>query len=135
LKKETAAAGVKPKAYDFMFWTNLFMCITALIFAAFLGEIQTGTAFCSANVEIFSKIVKFAMCSAIGQSFIFYTIANFDPLILSTVTTTRKIFSVLLSIILKGHSLSPTGWSGVALACSGILAEMHAKSKKKSHTQ
>ena len=70
---------------------------------------------------------KFALCSAVGQSFIFYTIANFDPLVLSTVTTTRKIFSVMLSIFLKGHSLSLTGWSGIALACSGIFSELLAK--------
>jgi len=127
LKAETAKAGVKPKPYDFMFWTNLFMFVTAAGVALVLGELTSGMAFCAANPEIYAKIVKFALCSAVGQSFIFYTIANFDPLILSTVTTTRKIFSVLLSIFLKGHSLSPTGWSGIALACGGILSEMQAK--------
>lgn len=40
------------------------------------------------------KVFQFAACSAIGQSAIFFTIANFDPLICTTVTTTRKIFSV-----------------------------------------
>jgi len=133
LKKETAEAGVKPKPYDFMFWTNLFMLCTASIVALFLGEFTSGLAFCSANYEILSSIVKFSICSAIGQSFIFYTIANFDPLILSTVTTTRKIFSVLLSIFLKGHSLSTTGWSGIALAIGGILSEMQAKASAKKH--
>lgn len=133
LKVETAKAGVKPKPYDFMFWTNFYMCITACVVSAALNEIGPGLAFCSANPEIFTKIVKFALCSAVGQSFIFYTIANFDPLVLSTVTTTRKIFSVLLSIFTKGHQLSLTGWSGIALSCGGILSEMALKmgSKKK----
>lgn len=137
LKSETAKVGVKPKPYDFMFWTNLFMCLTAVVIAGVLGEVQSGVAYCSANPEILSKIIKFAVCSAVGQSFIFYTIANFDPLVLSTVTTTRKIFSVLLSIFLKGHSLSNIGWSGIALACSGIMSELHLKSsgKAKSHTK
>merc|ERR1712160_56590 len=111
------------------FWTNFYMCITAVVISGALGEVVPGLAFCSANPEIFTKIVKFALCSAVGQSFIFYTIANFDPLILSTVTTTRKIFSVLLSIFLKGHPLSLTGWSGIALSCGGILSEMQSKSK------
>lgn len=127
LKTETAKVGVKPKPYDFMFWTNLYMCITAAVIATILGEMQTGLGFCLANPEIMSKIIKFAVCSAVGQSFIFYTIANFDPLVLSTVTTTRKIFSVLLSIFLKGHSLSAMGWSGIALACSGIISELLEK--------
>lgn len=131
LKAETAKVGVKPKPYDFMFWTNLFMCLTAAVVALGLGEFTSGLAFCTANPEILSNIVKFALCSAIGQSFIFYTIANFDPLVLSTVTTTRKIFSVLLSIFLKGHSLSATGWSGIALACGGIVSELQAKASGK----
>ena len=132
LKEDTKRVGVKPKPYDFMFWTNLFMCLTAVVIALGLGEFTSGLAFTAANPEILSKIIKFAICSAVGQSFIFYTIANFDPLILSTVTTTRKIFSVLLSIFLKGHSLSLTGWSGIALACGGILSEMQAKAAGKS---
>lgn len=135
LKTETAKVNVKPKPYDFMFWTNLFMCLTAVVIAGALGEVHTGLAFCTANPEILSNIIKFAICSAVGQSFIFYTIANFDPLVLSTVTTTRKIFSVLLSIFLKGHSLSMMGWSGIGMACCGILSELQAKmsAKKKKH--
>lgn len=138
LKTETAKVGVKPKPYDFMFWTNLFMCLTAIVIAGVLGEINSGTKFLVDNPEILSNIIKFAVCSAVGQSFIFYTIANFDPLVLSTVTTTRKIFSVLLSIFLKGHSLSLMGWSGISLACGGILSELQSKGgggdkKKHSH--
>mmetsp|Transcript_15346 Transcript_15346/g.23814 ORF Transcript_15346/g.23814 Transcript_15346/m.23814 type:complete len:402 (-) Transcript_15346:996-2201(-) len=135
LKAETQKIGVKPKPYDFMFWTNLYMCLTAIVISGALGEVGTGLAYCAGNPEILEKIVKFAICSAVGQSFIFYTIANFDPLILSTVTTTRKIFSVLLSIFLKGHTLSLTGWGGIAMACSGILSEMAAKmsGKAKAH--
>jgi UDP-galactose transporter B1 len=137
LKTETAKVGVKPKPYDFMFWTNLFMCITAALVALGLGELTSGASFCLDNPEIMSKIIKFAICSAVGQSFIFYVVANFDPLVLSTVTTTRKIFSVLLSIFLKGHTLSAMGWSGIALACGGILSELQAKApsdkKKDAH--
>jgi len=132
LKAETAAVGVKPKPYDFMFWTNVFMCLTAIVISFGLGEFTSGLAYLSANPEIMRKIAKFSVCSAAGQSFIFYTIANFDPLVCTTVTTTRKIFSVLLSIFLKGHVLSVQGWGGIALAVLGILSEMQNKLKGKS---
>jgi len=72
-------------------------------------------------------ILKFSICSAVGQSFIFFTIAHFDPLVCTTVTTTRKVFSVILSIMLKGHALSFQGWSGVLLASSGIVSDIHEK--------
>ena len=78
-------------------------------------------------------IWKFSMCSAIGQSFIFYTVARFDPLVCSTVTTTRKIFSVILSIIFKGHSIPAKGYAGLALAISGIVSEVANKVSKGHH--
>lgn len=99
----------------------------ALCIAMILGEVSSGMEYCSANREIFGLLVKFSICSAVGQSFIFYTVATFDPLVCSTVTTTRKIFSVLLSIFIKGHHLSGQGWAGIMLSISGILSEMQSK--------
>lgn len=103
------------------------MMAVALCISLILGELSSGISYLSANPEIFSLIVKFSLCSAVGQSFIFYTVATFDPLVCSTVTTTRKIFSVLLSIFTKGHHLSGQGWAGIMLAISGILSEMQSK--------
>lgn len=127
LKKKSQEMGIKPKPYDFMFWTNLYMGLTAGVFALFLGELTSGLSFCIQNPVIFNKILKFALCSAIGQSFIFYTISEFDPLLCTTVTTTRKVFSVLLSIFLNGHAMSLQGWAGIALASAGILSELFDK--------
>lgn len=131
LKAETKKRGASAKPYDMMFWTNLFMALTAAAFAVVLGEASTGVSFCLNNPVILEKIVKFAVCSAVGQSFIFYTIANFDPLVCTTVTTTRKVFSVLLSIFLNGHAMSPQGWFGITLASVGILSELQDKSSGK----
>jgi UDP-galactose transporter B1 len=128
LKNKAKELGVKPKPYDFMFWTNLFMAVTAVVVAVGLGELQTGLNFCMKHPVIFEKILKFAACSAVGQSFIFYTISEFDSLVCTTVTTTRKVFSVLLSIFLNGHQLNPSGWGGIALASAGILSEIQGKS-------
>ena len=127
LMKKTGELGTKPKPYDFMFWTNLYMSIVAALVALVLGDFQTGLKFCLDNSIILEKILRFAICSAIGQSFIFYTIANFDPLVCTTVTTTRKVFSVLLSIFINGHPMTNVGWFGIGLASSGILAELQDK--------
>lgn len=127
LKKEAEISGHKPKSYDFMFWTNLFMLLTALVISLLIGDFTSGLYFCSVNPDIWNLVIRFSICSALGQSFIFFTIANFDPLVCTTVTTSRKIFSVLLSIFLKGHQLSVGGWCGVSLAIAGILAEIQSK--------
>ena len=115
---------ITPQPYDLMTFTNLFMMIFALLISFGLGEFGKGMAYCAHNPKVFGLIWKFSMCSAVGQSFIFYTVARFDPLVCSTVTTTRKIFSVVLSIVFKGHHIPAQGWAGLALACSGIVSEV-----------
>merc|ERR1719221_1303178 len=101
--------------------------LVALVVSFALGEFQTGLAFVTANPSILNKVVLFSACSAAGQTFIFFTIATFGPLKVAAVTTTRKIFSVLLSIFLKGHPMSPLGWAGVALGSMGIAGELLPK--------
>jgi UDP-galactose transporter B1 len=113
---KTKELGVKPQPQDFMFWTNLYMTVAAAMVALVLGEFNTGLQFCLKNPVIFSKLLKFALCSAVGQAFIFYTISEFDPLVCSTVTTTRKVFSVLLSIFVHGHQMSAQGSSYVQVS-------------------
>jgi len=129
LKAESKQKGVNAKPYDFMFWTNLFMMLLAVVVATALGETTTGMAFIQAHPAVMWKVTLFAACSAAGQSFIFFTIATFGPLKVATVTTTRKIFSVLLSIFLKGHAMSTLGWCGIALGSVGVAGELLPKPK------
>jgi len=130
LKADMGRIGISPKPYDFMLFTNIFMCLVAFIISMCLGDVVSGTEFCARNPAVLRLVVQFSICSAVGQSFIFYTVANFDPLVCSTVTTTRKIFSVLLSIFTKGHVMTTQGWFGVGVACSGIISEVLAKISK-----
>jgi len=132
IKKKSKERGVSAKPYDLMFWTNLSMALVAVAVSLVLGDLTTGVNFTLKNPVILEKILKFAVCSAIGQSFIFYTISEFNSLVCTTVTTTRKVFSVLLSIFLNGHQLSPVGWVGIGAASAGILSEL-SDDKKHSH--
>mmetsp|Transcript_16061 Transcript_16061/g.61242 ORF Transcript_16061/g.61242 Transcript_16061/m.61242 type:complete len:324 (-) Transcript_16061:1232-2203(-) len=130
-QKTKELTGKPPTQYDLMFWINFFMTGIAIVLAFALGEVQPGVEFLMNNPEILRKIGVFAVCSAVGQNFIFYTIAKFDSLTCTTITTTRKIFSVLLSIFVNGHSLNTQGWAGIAIASLGILGELEMKTRKK----
>ena len=120
------------KGYDFMFYTNLYMFLVALGVANLNGDLVNGISYCMQDPQICKLIAKFCVCSAVGQSFIFLTIAQFDPLVCSTVTTTRKIASVFLSIFTKGHHMNNQAWCGVFVACMGILSEVQDKVGKGS---
>jgi len=128
--QENNATRNKPKPYDFMLFTNFYMMLIAFLMSILTHDIISGMTYCTSNPEIIPMIAKFSVCSAIGQSFIFYIVAHFDPLVCSTVTTTRKIFSVLLSICLKGHHLTNLSWIGVVMAVSGIVCEVEGKIRK-----
>lgn len=128
IKVEGKNRQIRIKPYDLMFWNNLYMSCTAIVMSIILGELAPGIAYCVGNPIIMSKIGKYALMSAIGQSFIFYTIANFEPLVCTTITTTRKVFSVLLSIFKNGHPMSTQGWMGIVVASGGILSELQDKS-------
>ena len=122
------------QSYDLMLFTNFAMLCIAVAASLALDQLFSGAAFLAANPPLMTAAAKFAFCSAIGQSAIFFTMANFDPLVTTTVTTTRKIFSVLLDIVSRGHVLNPTQWSGVALASLGVAAELQEKfGGKKGH--
>lgn len=52
-----------------------------------------------------------------------YTLAKFGSLVLVTVTVTRKMLSMVFSVVAFGHSLSLMQMLGVGLVFSGIGAE------------
>jgi UDP-galactose transporter B1 len=119
--------GKKLQSYDLMLFTNLMMLIVALGASTALDQLLSGVAFVTANPELMVALAKFSACSAIGQSAIFFTMANFDPLVTTTVTTVRKIFSVLLDIVSRGHVLNEIQWGGVAICSLGVLGELQEK--------
>jgi hypothetical protein len=57
----------------------------------------------------------------VGQLFIFATITTFDPLALSVITTTRKVFTIVVSTLWFNHSLSLMQWFAVTLLFVGLL--------------
>lgn len=124
---------MKEKNFEMQFLTNFYMLLTAVVFTVGFGEFGPALAFLQNNPSIMIAVVKFGMCSAFGQAFIFYMIKSFDPPVCTTVTTTRKVFSVMWSILTKGHKLSAMGWGGMALACAGILGELEEKYSKTKH--
>ncbi|CAM9812747.1 unnamed protein product, partial [Hapterophycus canaliculatus] len=74
------------------------------------GQWTEGLSFSSENPAIASYIFGFSLASACGQNFIFYTISNFSPLTCTTITTTRKFFTIIFSVIMFGHPIGPNQW-------------------------
>jgi UDP-galactose transporter B1 len=106
------------------FWSLLLL----LPLLAVTGEGTSGLAFALRNPHVMYDIVMFALCSAVGQQFIFFCIVGPGPLVCTTITTTRKFFTVLLSVLwFPDNKLSNKQWLAVALVFAGISIELVSK--------
>lgn len=71
-----------------------------------------------------------SIAGAFGQYFIFLTVTEFGPLPCSIITTTRKFFTVLGSILIFDNTLTMKQWLGTFIVFSGLFLDaMYGKDK------
>ena len=128
--QEVIRSKYKTDSYLMMYELNKWAVIILFPFVLF-GEGFEVVQFMVKNPEVIVMILAFSFTSAIGQNFIFLTISNFGPLSLSLITTLRKFFTVLGSIIVFGHVLTNYQKISVAVVFTGILLDTWVKSSKK----
>ncbi|SCU83238.1 LAMI_0C02498g1_1 [Lachancea mirantina] len=92
-------------------------------------QFQNAVNMISKDSVIIYYLATYAICGALGQVFIFFTLENYGSLVLVTVTVTRKMFSMILSIVIYRHQVSRLQWVGVATVFGGIVTEAALKRK------
>lgn len=113
--------------YKINIWSTFYLLIATLL----SGELVEFYNFIGRHLNLVYDIIFFASLSAIGQLFIFLTVAEFGPLPCSVVTTTRKFFTVLTSVFLFGNKLTTTQWAGTTLVFLGLsLDAIYGKDRK-----
>ena len=121
----------KPSKDYMMKNMNYYACILLIIALIISGEIFTAIQFVIRHIEILYEILLFCILSAAGQYCILYTLFKFDSLVLTTITTTRKFFTILISILYYGHSLSLNQWIGVFIVFFGLALDIKNKQLRK----
>jgi UDP-galactose transporter B1 len=110
-----------------MFYLNAWAILLVAVALMFTGQMMPGLQFCMDNPSILSEAALFSLCASSGQALILYTLLQFNSLVVVTVTTTRKFFTILLSVVLYGHALAGPQWAGVALVFAGLSLDIYAK--------
>lgn len=77
-----------------------------------------------------APLLAYALLGGLGQLFIFETIQHFGSLTLTMVTVTRKLFTMLLSVLVFEHKLSLGQWVGVGVVFAGIGVEAGVKRRE-----
>lgn len=128
--QERLVACHAPTTHQLMFWQNAASVVWLAVGLAVTGEGAAAVAFCSrhyATSPLVGNMLKFAVVSAAGQNFIFYCVRHFSALVTTTITTTRKMFTVLLSIVVFEHTMAPRQWAGMGLVWLAITWEAVSK--------
>ncbi|CAG9461760.1 unnamed protein product [Pedinophyceae sp. YPF-701] len=105
-------------------WTAL---ITGAYTAGATSMAREVWDFCVRHPEAARDVALFCACGAVGQLFIFLTIKVGGSLACTTITTTRKFFNILLSVMWSGNPLLPGQWAGVAGVFAGLALQTWIK--------
>ncbi|KAF8158215.1 UAA transporter [Crassisporium funariophilum] len=138
----------KVTGQQMMFWINIFCTLLTSVLSVLplpyipvihpsdggQSELMGALTFIRNHPSIITPLAQFALTGALGQLFIFETLQHFGSLTLVTITLTRKLFTMLLSVIVYNHKLTKGQWLGAAVVFAGISVEAFVK-RKDVHTK
>lgn len=126
-------ARFQTSAYHMMLNINMWSTLVLGLAVLWTGEVWEFVNFAQRHSSILYNILLFGLTSALGQTFIFLTVVYFGPLTCSIVTTTRKFFTILGSVILFGNVINSMQWFGTILVFLGLgLDAKFGKTPKKT---
>lgn len=106
-----------------MFLTSFFIGLSSLFMWAAGGEYYETVSLYSHSIDAFYDQLTVSALSCLGNIFVFMLLSRRGPIALALVTTTRKVFSVVLSIHTGSEVISPLKGSGIAVVVVGVILE------------
>jgi len=80
-------------------------------------------------------LVAFCLCGAVGQVLVFRLIKEYGSLVWITISVTRQLFTIVLSVLLFGHRVNLVQWGGVLLVFCGLSFEVLFNHIEKNHPE
>ncbi len=146
-----------PNAVETMYYINLYavlfigaFCYTTGQFTWLYSTSATASYEFSSNIEnianlyihrirpylpLIQNLCILNIAAACGQIFIFLTITWFTPVITTMITTTRKFITILLSVLLYGHSFTMIQWSCIVFIFLGLYIAIIGTTSTSSPTR
>ena len=114
--------------FDLMYNIQLGKTILAGIGLIVLNQVHVFAAMCQ---EMGFLLVALGLSGAIGQVFIFVTIAKFGALTCSIIGLARKVTTLVASIYFYGHTLNKVQALGLFVAIGAMAQDFFGKKGKK----
>jgi len=133
----------KVSGQQMMFWINAFCTVLTTALGTLplphipvlhpssgaQSEFSAAFEFIRSHPSVVVPLIQFSLTGALGQLFIFETLQHFGSLTLVTITLTRKMFTMILSVVVYNHRLTMGQWLGAATVFAGISVEALVKRK------
>ncbi|KAF8513785.1 UDP-galactose transporter [Gautieria morchelliformis] len=91
------------------------------------SEMAGAIRFIDLHPGVVKPLAQFALTGSLGQLFIFETLQHFGSLTLVMITLTRKMFTMILSVVVYNHALTAGQWVGAGTVFAGIGVEAWVK--------
>ncbi|CAJ1966822.1 unnamed protein product [Cylindrotheca closterium] len=116
--------------FDLMYNIQLGKTILAGISLLVLNQLHIFFQMCQ---EMGFLLVALGLSGALGQVFIFVTIAKFGALTCSIIGLGRKVTTLVASIYIYGHVLNGVQFTGLVVAVMAMVLNFTGKNKKSGH--
>lgn len=118
---------------------QIFFLVMYLIAAHFFmpgeSELMSAYELFRDSAEVRYDIAVFCICAALGQLTIFVVMKDFGSLMWITISITRKLFTIVVSVFMFNHVICWQQWLGVAAVFSGLLLEVIMSYSKNAHEE
>eukprot|EP00980_Cylindrotheca_fusiformis_P008002 scaffold1706_cov116-Cylindrotheca_fusiformis.AAC.5 len=121
-----------PTANETMLFVNVYAVSLLLPMSIMSGQFASGVALLSKDPKLLSVVMLQNGIVSIGQIFIFLTITWYSSLVCTTITTTRKFFTILFSVLYFGHRFSMFQWISVCMVFGGLYLSISTSGGKSS---
>ena len=118
--------------FDLMFNIQLGKAVISFIALVAMNELGSFVDTLKDGVFV---LFLLGLTGAFGQVFVFLTISKFGALNCALIGLFRKMLSLILSLILFGHSLNAIQTVGLALSLTAMIANFYDKGSKKKKNE
>mmetsp|Transcript_24155 Transcript_24155/g.66930 ORF Transcript_24155/g.66930 Transcript_24155/m.66930 type:complete len:352 (+) Transcript_24155:126-1181(+) len=118
-----------PTAVETMYFINAYALFLLVPLAMITGQWGEGIRLLKDNEQLRINISILTGVVSIGQIFIFLCIAWYSSLVTTTITTTRKFFTILFSVLNFGHSFTVGQWASVFIVFAGLYLSIVSGNK------
>ncbi|KAL0231474.1 hypothetical protein GEMRC1_010878 [Eukaryota sp. GEM-RC1] len=114
---------------DFLFYINFYGMLIMLAISLVFGEFFAAIKFIYLHPEISNHLIGFCFTGVFGQILLYTILRQTSALVVATITTTRKLFTVILSVIVFGHQLLSLQWLAIGIVFGGFFFDTFTRKR------